>query len=132
MSVLDSYIGGAGRQVRFHFHRTRHGEVVWRLVGPNNRVLGVSPAGFGGDEAAVRAAHDVRSHAASGTITVILEPSRQWRWSLTDDDLGVFAVSAHGYERRTTCEIGVRRFMAGAATALIDRAIGRRGRFWRS
>ncbi|MDP9797247.1 hypothetical protein J2S43_005759 [Catenuloplanes nepalensis] len=104
---------------------------MWRLVGPNNRVIGVSPTSFDGADAAVEAAQNVRSRAAGGAVTVQLDAFRQWCWSITDGELGLLAVSAHGYERRTTCELAVQRFTESAATAQIDQAIGRRGRFWR-
>ncbi|GAB7043392.1 MULTISPECIES: YegP family protein [Catenuloplanes] len=104
---------------------------MWRLVGPNNRVIGVSPGSFDTPDAAVEAAQRVRDRAAGGAVTVQLDDRRRWCWSVTDDELGLLAVSAHGYERRATCETAVQRFTEGAATARIDHAIGRRGRFWR-
>ncbi|GAB7050532.1 hypothetical protein [Catenuloplanes indicus] len=104
---------------------------MWRLVGPNNRVVAVSPGDFADADAAVAAARLVRDRAAGGLVAVQLNTSRQWSWSVTDGELGLLAVSAHGYERRATCETAVRRFTDGAATARIDQVIGRRGRFWR-
>lgn len=105
---------------------------MWRLVGPNNRVIGVSPGGFDDADTAIAAAQSVRSRAAGGAIAVQPNESRKWCWSITDSELGLLAVSAHGYERRATCEVAVRRFTESAATAQIDQVIGRRGRFWRS
>lgn len=105
---------------------------MWRLVGPNNRVIGVSPRGFDDVAAAIEAAQSVQTRVADGVVAVRLDEFHQWWWSITDGTLGVLAVSAHGYERRTTCELAVQRFTESAATALVDQAIGRRGRFWRS
>ncbi|MER7276890.1 hypothetical protein ABT369_20845 [Dactylosporangium sp. NPDC000244] len=105
--------------------------MIWRLVGANNRILGVSPVSFAGVQAAAEAAQHVRSRAAAGTVAVARDVTRRWRWSITDAELGVLAVAAHGYELRTTCEAATRRFMDSATSAVIDETLGRRGRFWR-
>ncbi|MER7009117.1 hypothetical protein ABT297_39575 [Dactylosporangium sp. NPDC000555] len=57
--------------------------------------------------------------------------SRRWRWSISDAELGVLAVAAHGYELRTACEAAIERFVESAVAAVIDQTVGRRGRFWR-
>ncbi|MFC4046366.1 DUF1508 domain-containing protein [Dactylosporangium siamense] len=105
--------------------------MIWRLVGLNNRILGVSPGSFAGVQAAAEAVQNVRDRASAGSVAVARDATRRWRWSIVDAEFGVLAVASHGYELRITCEAAVQRFMESATSAVIDETLGRRGRFWR-
>ncbi len=116
--------------MRYQFHRTRGGLVIWRLVGRNNRILGVSPREFDDLNAAAAAAVVVRDRAAKATIEVSPDPVLKWRWFMTDVDGRELAQAARSYERRTECDQAVERFVETAVHADIDPVLGRRGRFW--
>ncbi|WP_345634650.1 hypothetical protein [Rugosimonospora acidiphila] len=116
--------------MRYQFHRTRAGLVIWRLVGRNNRILGVSPQELDDLAAAAAAAMVVRDRVGQATVEVSPDPVLKWRWFMTDVDGHELAKAARSYERRTECDQAVERFVETAPHADIDPVLGRRGRFW--
>ena len=125
---------------RFQFFRTDARLVRWRLLGGNNRVLGVSNRAAVDQKTALRDATAVREHAATAEIDVEHVTSGLWCWHMTLPDplseageLAPLATSGRGFARRVDASLAAERFQARAPVAELDLTLavfepGRRGR----
>jgi uncharacterized protein YegP (UPF0339 family) len=123
---------GADRNTvaQFRVYRTSEGEIVWRLVAPNNRVLATSAAGFSNADEVDLAVRRVRDGADAATLELVHVPDRDWIWRMLDGDGVLTAISSRSYKRRIDCVRAADRFRVAAPHALVDSIVGRRGRFW--
>ncbi|HEY4023115.1 MAG TPA: hypothetical protein VGM75_30810 [Pseudonocardiaceae bacterium] len=118
---------------RFQFFRTDQLWVRWRLLGGNNRVLGVSVRALGDHSAAMRELELVRQYAAGAKFEISHVRSGLWWWRMRPSVRGPeLASSAHGFARRVDAMLSSRRFRQRAPQAdvdltLVDFQPGRRG-----
>ena len=125
---------------RFQFFRADGRLVRWRLLGGNNRVLGVSSRASADHTAALRDATAVREHAAGADFDVEHVASGLWCWHMNfpdpHDEAGPpvpLATSGRGFARRVDASLAAERFQARAPVAELDLTLavfepGRRGR----
>nr|WP_042190238.1 hypothetical protein [Kibdelosporangium sp. MJ126-NF4]CTQ95015.1 hypothetical protein [Kibdelosporangium sp. MJ126-NF4] len=104
----------------------------WRLLGGNNRVLGVSVRGHADHGAAVRELDLLREEAGSARLDFERSLSGHWWWQLSVSDIPV-ARSAQGFARRIDADLAAKRFTRRVAEATLDSSVmvfqaGHRGR----
>jgi hypothetical protein len=117
---------------RFQCFRTTQLRVRWRLLGGNNRVLGVSARDLVDHAAALAEVEAVRAGVGAAEFGLERIPSGLWWWRmrLSGKD---FARSAHGFARRVDATLACQRFQVRAPGATTDLTLvvfapGRRGR----
>jgi hypothetical protein len=126
-----------GRQVweaevaRFQCFRTNQ-QIRWRLLGGNNRVLGVSAGTFPDHGTALGDIHRITTHDADLEFEIEHVHNGLWWWSLRLNGVRV-ANSARGFARRVDAAVSYRRFRQRAQVAETDSTLvvfqpGRRGR----
>lgn len=117
---------------RFQCFRTDGRRVRWRLLGGNNRVLGVSVRDFADHAAALDDVEQVRRSAAQAEFDFEHGDSGQWWWRMSVRDRRI-AQSAHGFARRVDAALAAGRFGRSVRGADSDLPLavfqpGRRGR----
>lgn len=117
---------------RFQCFRTNQQQVRWRLLGGNNRVLGVSATTFPDHGAALNEIHRITTHIDDLRFDIEHVHSGLWWWSLRLNGARV-ASSARGFARRVDAAVSYRRFRQRAPEAETDPTLvvfqsGRRGR----
>lgn len=117
---------------RFQCYRMENHAVRWRLLGGNNRVLGVSAKPADDHAAALAEVETVRTRLADAIFEVEHVPAGQWWWHMVVDGVES-AQSAHGFARRIDALLSSRRFTVLVPDADADRTLvvfqpGRRGR----
>lgn len=117
---------------RFQCYRTEDSTIRWRLLGGNNRVLGVGLTAHAEHNAALVEIAAVQRVAAGAVFEVEHADTGQWWWRmrLVHDPV---ASSAQGFARRVDAGLAVGRFQLRAPGATIDPVVavfqpGRRGR----
>ncbi|WP_211767855.1 DUF1508 domain-containing protein [Kutzneria sp. CA-103260] len=104
----------------------------WRLLGGNNRVLGVSARDFADHAAALDDVERIRRSAAQAEFDFEHGDGGQWWWRMSVRDRPV-AQSAHGFARRVDAALAADRFGRSVRGADSDLPLavfqpGRRGR----
>jgi hypothetical protein len=117
---------------RFQCFRTDSSGVRWRLLGGNNRVLGLSVRGHANHGAAVREVDTLRVVAADARLEFERSTSGHWWWRLSVDAVPV-ARSAQGFARKIDADLAAKRFMHRVNEASMDSSVmvfqpGHRGR----
>lgn len=115
---------------QFRVYRTVRGEIVWRLVAANNRVLATSAGTFGTVDEVAAAVRRVRDQVPGAAVDLVHEPDRDWIWRMAGEQGVPTAVSSRSYRRRIDCVRAINRFRLAAPDAVVDAVVGRRGRFW--
>lgn len=119
---------------RFQFFRTDQQRVRWRLLGGNNRVLGVSVRALDDQGSALEEVDLVRKCAEDADFDIEHVHSGLWWWRMRPAGPGPeLAGSAHGFARRVDAALSSRRFRQRAPQADVDLTLvvfqpGRRGR----
>lgn len=119
---------------RFQFFRTDQQRVRWRLLGGNNRVLGVSVRALGDQSVALEEVELVRRCMDEAVFEIDHVHSGLWWWRMRPSAPGPeLAGSAHGFARRVDAALSSRRFRQRAPQADVDLTLvvfqpGRRGR----
>ncbi|CAM4003076.1 hypothetical protein KIPE111705_35710 [Kibdelosporangium persicum] len=117
---------------RFQCFRTDTSGVRWRLLGGNNRVLGVSVRGHPDQGSAVRELDYLREQAGDARVEFERSASGQWWWQLSFADVPV-ARSAQGFARKIDADLAAKRFVRRIGEASLDASVmvfqpGHRGR----
>jgi|ERR1043165_9251818 hypothetical protein len=117
---------------RFQCFRSDSSGVRWRLLGGNNRVLGVSVRGHTDHSAAVRELDVLREEADNARLDFERSTTGHWWWHLSVSDLPV-ARSAQGFARKIDADLAAKRFVRRIAEATLDSSVmvfqpGHRGR----
>ncbi|GAB3871053.1 hypothetical protein GCM10029964_006670 [Kibdelosporangium lantanae] len=117
---------------RFQCFRTDASGVRWRLLGGNNRVLGLSVRRHADHAAAVREVDALRGHASDARMDYERSANGHWWWQLSVADVPV-ARSAQGFARRIDADLAAKRFMSRLLDASVDSSVmvfqpGHRGR----
>jgi hypothetical protein len=117
---------------RFQCFRTDSSGVRWRLLGGNNRVLGLSVRGHPDQDAAVREVDTLREVAADARLEFERSASGHWWWHLSFSDVPVVR-SAQGFARKIDADLAAKRFMRRITEASMDSSVmvfqpGHRGR----
>lgn len=117
---------------RFQCFRTDRQRVRWRLLGGNNRVLGISVRAFQDHAATLDEVERVRRQVASAAYEIDHVPGGQWWWRMSLEGKAC-ASSAHGFARRVDAVLASGRFRRAVTTATTDLPLavfqpGRRGR----
>lgn len=100
---------------RFQMLQRGDGQLRWRLLSGNYKVLGVGPHWYGNFEAVIVELARVRSAAVRRTPAVH-RLSGGWKWTL-DGDEGGGATSSRSFARRVEAEHSAARFCAQATIA---------------
>ena len=117
---------------RFQCFRTEDRRVRWRLLGGNNRVLGISVRMFADHAAALADVEHVRASLPTAAFEFDHVHGGQWWWRMSLRGLDI-AQSAHGFARRVDASIASDRFGKSVVDADTDLPLvvfqpGRRGR----
>jgi uncharacterized protein YegP (UPF0339 family) len=117
---------------RFQCFRTDGRRVRWRLLGGNNRVLGVSARDFEDHAAALDDVELVRTSVQQAEFEFEHADGGQWGWRMSLRDKQI-AQSAHGFARRVDASLAADRFGRSVHGADTDLPLavfqpGRRGR----
>lgn len=117
---------------RFQCFRADSSGVRWRLLGGNNRVLGVSVRGHTDQRAAVREVDALREDATDGRLEFERSTSGHWWWHLSVSEVAM-ARSAQGFARKIDADLAAKRFMHRVTEASLDSSVmvfqpGHRGR----
>jgi hypothetical protein len=107
-------------------------QVSWRLLGGNNRVLGVSAEPLRDHAAAIDEVDLVRKRIDEAEFALEHVHSGLWRWWMTVDDIEI-ACASRGFARRVDAVLACRRFRQRVPEADTDLTLvvfqpGRRGR----
>ncbi|MBW4716902.1 DUF1508 domain-containing protein [Saccharothrix obliqua] len=113
---------------RFQCYRTAESGVRWRLLGGNNRVLGVGVRVHAAHLDALAEIELVRAGAITAAFVIEHADNGSWWWRLAD-----LARSAQGFARRVDAELAAGRFRDRVAPAELDPVLavfqpGKRGR----
>lgn len=116
----------------FQCFRTDQEHVRWRLLGGNNRVLGVSAHSQTDLTAALDEIDLVRKKLYEAEFGLEHVPTGPWRWRMWLGEAD-FACAAHGFARRVDAALSCERFQTRVPGADVDRTLvvfqpGRRGR----
>ncbi|ONI77746.1 hypothetical protein ALI144C_30330 [Actinosynnema sp. ALI-1.44] len=117
---------------RFQCFRSDSSGVRWRLLGGNNRVLGVSVRGHIDQTAALRELDLLREETGTTRLDFERSATGQWWWHLAVSDTPV-ARSAQGFARKIDADLAAKRFMRRIGEATLDASVmvfqpGHRGR----
>jgi uncharacterized protein YegP (UPF0339 family) len=117
---------------RFQCFRVDQQQVRWRLLGSNNRVLGVSPEPLRDHATAIDEVDLVRKRIGEAEFSIEHVHSGLWWWRMTVDDTEV-ARSSRGFARRVDAVLAYGRFRQRVPEAETDLTLvvfqpGRRGR----
>src|SRR4051812_4899831 len=111
---------GSGLLVaRFQCFRSDPQQVRWRLLGGNNRVLGVSAETLPDHGSALSQIAEVRAGVHDARLQIDHVHSGQWWWSMSINGIKL-VVSAHGFARRIDAAQSSRRFVFRAPQAEMD------------
>jgi hypothetical protein len=117
---------------RFQCYRTDESRVRWRLLGGNNRVLGIGLLSHSDHDAALADIDRVRQAAPGAVFDVEHADTGLWWWRMQGGQVWL-ARSAQGFARRVDATLAAERFRtrspaAGIAPAVAVFQSGRRGR----
>jgi hypothetical protein len=117
---------------RFQCFRTDSSGVRWRLLGGNNRVLGMSVRGHADQNGAVREVDVLRELATGVRLEFERASSGLWWWQLSISDVPM-ARSAQGFARKIDADLAAKRFVRRIGEASLDSSVmvfqpGHRGR----
>lgn len=117
---------------RFQCYRTESGEVRWRLLGGNNRVLGLCVREHEDHLSAIREIEAVRAQIASARAELERSSDGLWWWQMYLAAVAA-ARSAQGFARKIDADLAAQRFRERAVDAEVDAPLmvfqpGRRGR----
>ncbi|WP_018686024.1 DUF1508 domain-containing protein [Actinokineospora enzanensis] len=117
---------------RFQCYQVDGSGIRWRLLGGNNRVLGLGVGEFGDLDRALAEIDRVRRMAGAARIEVQHAETGQWWWRLRGET-GEVSQSGQGFARRIDAEQAAARFRNGAPGAAVTAAVAvfnqnRRGR----
>ncbi len=117
---------------RFQCFRNDSSGVRWRLLGGNNRVLGLSVRGHADHSAALREVDTLRGVVADARLEFERSLAGQWWWQLSLAETPV-ARSAQGSARKIDADLAAKRFMRRVREASVDSSVmvfqpGHRGR----
>ena len=117
---------------RFQCFRTNQQQVRWRLLGGNNRVLGVSARTFPDHGTALSEIGRITTQIDDLEFEIEHVHSGLWWWSLRLNGARV-ASSSRGFARRVDAAVSYRRFRQRAPEAETEPTLvvfqpGRRGR----
>jgi uncharacterized protein YegP (UPF0339 family) len=123
----------------FQCFRTQRGQVRWRLLSGNNRVLGLSERAADDHRSALAEVEVVRESAARRDFHIDRIGSGLWSWRMVfpgdgpDSPPVAVAVSARTFARQVDARLSAERFRLSARDAEPDRILavfrpGRRGR----
>ena len=117
---------------RFQCFRTDASGVRWRLLGGNNRVLGLSVRGHSDHGAAVRELDALRDVTEDTRLEFERSMAGQWWWQLSISDVPI-ARSAQGFARKIDADLAAKRFIRRVGEASLDSSVmvfqpGHRGR----
>lgn len=101
---------------RFQCYRTGESRIRWRLVGGNNRLLGVGVQWHAEQEDALAEIERVRSVAPEAAVRIEHAESGLWWWKMATEESDL-AGSAQGFARRIDAELAVKRFRHHAPLA---------------
>lgn len=107
---------------RFQFYSAKDG-VLWRLIGANHRVLGMTPDWFPDRDTAESAVRALRKIVMLARTDVVMTRAAQWRWSMYAPDDTKIAQSARPYPRRIDCGAAADRFRDAVLKAVIDQRL---------
>jgi hypothetical protein len=107
---------------RFQCFRTGTSGVRWRLLGGNNRVLGVSVRGHVDQGGAVREVDTLREVATDARLEFERSSAGHWWWQLSVSDIPV-ARSAQGFARKIDADLAAKRFMRRVNEASLDSSV---------
>lgn len=103
---------------RFQCYRTGESQIRWRLVGGNNRLLGVGVQWHADQEGALAEIERLRVAAPQAAVRIEHAESGLWWWRMASDEADL-ASSAQGFARRIDAELAVKRFRHHAPLAEI-------------
>jgi hypothetical protein len=117
---------------RFQCYRTETGDFRWRLLGGNNRVLGVCVREHADHVSSIREVEAVRELIGNARVEFERMPGGLWWWQMYLSDAPV-ARSGQGFARRIDADLAAQRFRSRTGTAEVDTPLmvfqsGRRGR----
>jgi len=117
---------------RFQCFRTDQRQIRWRLLGGNNRVLGISAHTLPDHATALDEVNAVRKCAETADYDLTVLPRGLWGWRMRIGGVEI-AHSVHGFARRVDANLASERFRQRAPTADTDLTLavfqpGRRGR----
>ncbi|PPK64868.1 DUF1508 domain-containing protein [Actinokineospora auranticolor] len=120
---------------RFQCYRVDGSGVRWRLLGGNNRVLGLGIGEHRNRDEALVEIDRVRRVAGVAWVEVQHAENGQWWWRLCVE-AGEIVQSAQGFARRIDAEHAAARFQVGAPDAEVTPVVAvfnhsRRGRIAR-
>jgi hypothetical protein len=144
----DAVVGEGNLVAHFQCFRTQRGQVRWRLLSGNNRVLGVSDRAAEDHRTALAEVDVVREFAAKVDFELDRVGSGLWSWRMVfpgpeSGQAGLLpaqlarpaaiAVSSRTFARQVDAKLSAERFRLHARDAEPDRALavfrpGRRGR----
>ncbi|HEX6356007.1 MAG TPA: hypothetical protein VF106_23865 [Actinophytocola sp.] len=104
---------------RFRFRRLSDGGFGWMLLGGNNRLIGIAPAGAPTVGRAVLGAERARAVAGTAEVTYTVAVDRLWHWRMHDGGEHI-AMSASGFARRLDAQRAVGRFVRAATAAQVQ------------
>lgn len=123
---------------RFQCFRTDGQRARWRLLGGNNRVLGMSMRTLDDHPAAIAEVELVRQYAGKVDFELAHVSSGLWTWRMDFPDPEMIepsavAISPRGFARRVDAGLAAERFREQAQEAELDWTLviyqaGRRGR----
>jgi hypothetical protein len=124
--------------VRFQCFRVGQQQVRWRLLGSNNRVLGVSLQPTPDHMSALAEVETVRKYAMETGFQLLRVASGLWSWQMTfpatlTTDSAPVATSSRNFPRQVDARLAAQRFKQRVQEAEVDRTLavfnpGRRGR----
>jgi hypothetical protein len=124
--------------VRFQCFRVSQQHVRWRLLGSNNRVLGVSLRPAPDHMSALAEVETVRKYAMETDFQLLRVASGLWSWQMTfpatpATDSAPVATSSRNFPRQVDARLAAQRFKLRVQEAEVDRTLtvfhpGRRGR----
>ncbi|RAY11399.1 hypothetical protein DPM19_30715 [Actinomadura craniellae] len=112
--------------MRFQRYRTSDGQISWRFLTANHRLVALSPQGFPDEEHAAAAIRVVQLNAASASMDFSSDRGGMWTWAMRLEQV-VVAISAHPYGRRREADSAAGRFRLQAAEARLDPWVAGRG-----
>lgn len=96
---------------RFQYYRDENSWIRWRLLGGNNRVLGIGESPHVDQAAAVVEIDLVRQRVAEAKFDIERANTGLWWWRMRLAE-EVLVKSPHGFHRRIDAQRGARRFLA--------------------
>jgi hypothetical protein len=117
-------------KARFQFYRAERQLVRWRLLGGNNRVLGMSMHAHPDEAACVGEVDLVRTHLEEADFELDHVVAGLWVWRMSVSARAAeiaapaaLATAAHGFARRVEAALAALRFRDRARTAGLNTGI---------